>query len=291
MSNTMIGLLIILGSIFAHLFEGMIVKGYGQKHGKGGMFFNAVLCLFATMYFFVTDTGGFQLSTGVFYYGVCNSLLYAVGFYTGYLALASGSFGLTRLCTSFGVFLPIIYGFAAGENVTYLTIIGTVLVVTAVILMMSRNGATEDTPKITTKWVVSVILMILSNAAISIVGKLQNNAFGNTYKNEYLIVSFLGAAVWLAILGFIYERQNLRTVLRYGILFGMAAGLFNGINNLLILITYDYIPDLSTISPIKGALSKVISFLVAVFIYREKFTKRQWLGVGVGILAVLLISL
>jgi len=38
-------------------------------------------------------------------------------------------------------------------------------------------------------------------------------------------------------------------------------------------------------------LSKVISFLVAVFIYREKFTKRQWLGVGVGILAVLLISL
>ena len=52
----MIGIAIVLGGLIAHQFEAMIVKRYGAKHGKGGMFFNAILYLAATVYFFATAT-------------------------------------------------------------------------------------------------------------------------------------------------------------------------------------------------------------------------------------------
>ncbi len=290
MGSSLIGLSLVLAGVVAQLLESMVVKGYGQKHGKGGMFFNAVLCLFATVYFFASDMGGFQLPMGVFWYGLVNSFMYAVGFYMGYLALSSGSFGLTRLFTSLGMLLPIFYGILfLGEPITAFTAVGMVLVFAAVFLMMVHKRGLEKPTAVSARWIVSLVLMVLSNAAISIIGKMQNDTFA-AYKNEYLIVSFVGAALWLTVLGLIYERQNLRTVIRYGALYGVAAGLFNGINNMLILVAHEYLP-LSVSSPLRAVLGKLLSFLVALLIYRERFTRWQWAGVAMGTAAVVLMSI
>ena len=136
MPNSLLGISIVLGGLMAHQAEAMIVKRFGAKHGKGGMFFNAILCLAATVYFFATDTGGFQLPTGVLVYGLVNSTMYAVGFYTGYLAYKLGSFGLTRLFTSFGGILTIGYGIIILHEPFSLTMLaGVALVFVSVFLM------------------------------------------------------------------------------------------------------------------------------------------------------------
>ena len=153
----------------------MVVKRYGEKHGQGGMFFNAILCLFATVYFFVTNTDGFQLPVGVFWYGIVNSVFYATGFYTGFLALSSGSFGLTRLMTSFSAVFPIFYGILVLQDpVSPLTVAGMVLVFVSVILMRYQKRREDEPAGYSVKWVISVAVTVLSNALIAIIGKMQH---------------------------------------------------------------------------------------------------------------------
>jgi drug/metabolite transporter (DMT)-like permease len=291
MGSGMLGMLVVLGSLTTHQCEGMIVKKYGAKHGKGGMFFNAVLCLSATLYFFVTDAGGFVLPRGVFLYGLINSTMYAVGFYSGYMAYRLGSFGLTRLFSSLSSMIAVLYGIIVlREPVSPLMLAAVALVFVSVFLMRYRKDDGDRKRSFNFRWVVSIVLVVVSNALISIIGKMQHTAFSDTYKNEYLIVSFAGSALWLVILGIVFEKDSFLPTIKHGLSYGFGAGIFNGITNVLNIVSYNFF-SLSLLSPINTGLGMVISFLVSVLLYTETFTRRQVLRVILGVLAVILINI
>ena len=292
MGNGTIGMLLVLVSLTVHQFEAMIVKHYGKKYGKGGMLFNAFICLFSMIYFIITDKGGLQFTPKLWAYGLVNSTMYALGFYTAYAAYKTGSFGLTRLLSSFGVIIPTFYGIVfLKEPTTVFTYIALVLILISLFLM-NYQKRDENTPKekISVKWVVFVILTVLSNAVITIIGRMQVDAFDDKYKNEFLMISLAGATVALFILGIILERDSFKQTIKHGFLYGAGAGIFNGINNLLILITYTYLP-LSLTSPVKSGLGIVISFVMSLVIYKEKFTRRQLISACIGVIAVVLMNL
>jgi len=284
-----IGMLLVVLGLVVHQFEAIIVKYHGKKHGKGGMFFNAIICLFSMIYFFITDTGGLQFPKGIVIYGLINSIMYALGFYSAYIAYKTGSFGLTRLFTSFGVIFSTFYGIIfLNEPTSLFTYIAFLMVVISLFLM-NYNKQNENSQKISIKWVINVILIVVCNAAIAIIGRMQFGVFCDTYKNEFLIISFAGAAISLFVLGIIFERTSFKATIKNGFIYGAVAGIFNGINNLLILITYNYLP-ISFTSPVKSGLGMVISFLMSIFLYKEKFTRRQLISAGIGIGAVILMN-
>lgn len=284
-----IGMLLVVLGLVVHQFEAMIVKRHGQKHGKGGMFFNAIICLFALIYFFVTDKGGLQFQKGIVIYGLINSTMYALGFYSAYIAYKLGSFGLTRLFTSFRVIISTFYGIIfLNEPTSVFTYVALVMILISLFLM-NYNKENETSQKISVKWIINVVLTVASNAAISIIGRMQFGVFGDTYKNEFLIISLSGAAISLFVLGLIFERNSFKATIKNGFLYGAAAGIFNGINSILIIVTYNYLP-ISFISPVKSGLSMVLSFLISIFLYKEKFTRRQLISVGIGIVAVILMN-
>ena len=290
MGNGMIGMLLVAGSLTAHQLEVMLVKRYGKKYGKGGMFFNAIICLFAMIYFFITDTGGLVFAKGIWGYGIVNSLMYATGFYAAYVAFKIGSFGLTRLFTSFGVIISTFYGIIfLNEPTSLLTYISLAMILVSLALMnYSKSEGTRQ--KITLKWVIYVLLIIISNAAIAIIGRMQHGVYGDVYKNEFLIISLAGAAISLFALGAVFERDSFKETLRHGIIYGASAGVCNGINNLFVLITYNYLP-ISFTSPLKSGLGIVISFVVSIALYKEKFGRHQVAGVIIGALAVVLMNI
>ena len=291
MSVYVTGMLLILLSLLVHQAEALIVKYYGLRYGKGGMFFNAVICLAAVIYFVLTDKGGFQFPKGIWIYGIINSLMYAIGFYSGYVAYKIGSFGLTRLFTSFGVvfstFFGILYFKEQASGFTYFAIL---LIVISLFLMNYRKHQKSGLQEVSLKWVIFVILTVASNAAITVIGKLQHSAFGDAFSNEYLIISYIGAAISLFAFGFVFEKDSFGSAIKHGVLFGAAAGIFNGINNLLGLLTYNYLP-LSFISPVKTGGGIIISFIVSVLLFKERFSKRQYISVIIGIAAVILMNI
>ena len=292
MGNTMIGMALVICGLFAHQAETVLVKNYGKKYGNGGMFFNAIICLFAMIYFIITDKGGLQFPNGIWIYGIINSFMYAIGFYTAYAAFKIGSFGLTRLLTSFGVIITTFYGIIfLKEQTTPFTYAGIALIALSLFLMNYQKSNSNEKTKFSLKWIVYVLLVILSNAAITVIGKIQYGKFGDTYKNEFLIISLAGAALALFIFGFILERGSFKSTIKHGFLYGASAGIFNGINNLFVLITYNYISDVSITAPVRSGLGMVIAFAVSIIFYREKFSCRQFISAGIGIVAIILMNI
>ena len=284
------GILFMIASLSVHQLEAILVKQYGKKHSAGGMVFNAVICLFATVYFILSDGDGLQFPREIWFYGLGNSLLYATGFYTTYLAFQCGSFGFTKLFSSLGTILIVFYGiFVLHEPASALTFVSLGLLFASIYLFRAEGQDTQASQKMSGKWILFMSLTVLSNALITIMGKAKHNAFGDLYNNEFLILSLGGSAAALLILGLLFERDQFAPALRYGLPYGMAAGICNGINNILILLTYNYLP-ISLISPFKTGLGMVLSFLVSITLYKERFSRRQWLGIAIAIAAVILIN-
>ena len=289
MGGSMLGMLLIFGAISAHQAETVLVRNYGKKYGAGGFFFNAIICFAALCYFFVTDKGGLQFPPKLWVYGLINSAMYAIGYYTGYVAYSTGSYALTKLFMSFGILISIFYGIVfLNEPTTVLTYISFALIIAALVLVNYRKKSAND--KISLKWIINIILMVASNAAISIIGKMQYAAFDGNFKNEFLIISLAGATVVLFVLGFLLERDSFKKTFKYGLLYGGGAGVLSGINNLITLGVYAYLP-ISVVSPVKSGFNMALSFAVSVFLFKERFTKRQLVGVLIGILAIVLINL
>ena len=130
------GYLLLILKAISHQTETMIVRRYGQKHKVGGMFFNAVICLFSLVFFVATDKGGFYFPKALWTYGLISCAMFASGFYFMYAALKTGSFALTKLLSSFSGVITISYGIVIlKENANWLTYVSLALIFTSVFLM------------------------------------------------------------------------------------------------------------------------------------------------------------
>jgi len=271
--------------------EGMAVKHYGDKHKVGGMFFNAVICLFSTLFFIITDKGGLCFTNEMLVYGLISCCMFALGFYSMYVALQIGSYVATKMIASFSGVISIVYGIAfLKEPASVFTYIGIVLVFISTVLMRYKKSENDEKKKVSFKWIVWTLITAVSNGFIAVISREQQLHFNNAYDNEFMILSFGGAFVALCIIGFIYERENFKYIAKHGIVWGLLAGACNGGKNLVNLLIYLYIP-ISIATPLRTGLGFITSFLVSVLLYKEKFTKLQLLSVFLGIFALVLFKL
>lgn len=93
--------------------------------------------------------------------------------------------------------------------------------------------------------------------------------------------------MFLLPLGLAAEKGSVSATVKQGVLFGLLAGLLNGATNFLSLVAYSLVP-ISVVAPVTSGGGMVLSFLVSLVFYKERFTVRQWLGAGVCIAALVL---
>lgn len=279
--------LILLGQV-VHKGEGMIVRYYGKKYGDGGMFFNAVICLFSAIFFLVTDKGGLYFPKELLPYGLLSCLLFAVGFYTMYLALRIGSYALTMLISSFASVISVIYGvFILHEPTNVFTVLGVVLVFISIFLMNYRPEKDRDGKPFSWKWLTAILLCALANGFIGVLKRAQQLRFDKACDNEFMLISLIGSFLFLTVLGFVKERANFARVIKTGFLYGMLAGLCNGANNFLGLLIFLFLP-ISISTPVGAGLGLIFTFAVSLVIYKEKFTRAQAFGAFFGALSAIL---
>ena len=289
------GYLLILLSTLLNTGESVLLRDYSRRYGNGGMMMNAIIALFFALFFLATDTGGFYVPAGMLPMALINSLLYAAGFYFTFLAFRVGPFGLTRLLSSFSILFTVFYGILfLGEETTALTYIGLVLIAVATALInlkgKPREGAPREEGRVSLKWLLFVLISLVSNGFIGILARMQQIRFENACTNEFQFISIGGSCLILAALGLVLDRKWLGTVLRHGTLYGVGIGLCGGGKSLASLTAYLLVP-ISTADPLKTGLGMVFAFLVAILLYREKYTPRQKLGVLAGAAAVVLLAL
>ena len=287
------GYLLILLNQAAHQVEGMLVRRYGKKHGAGGLFFNAIICLFAMLFFVLTDKGGFYFPKELWLYGFVSCLMFAAGFYSMYLALQLGSYAISRLISSFSGVFAIVYGLVfLKEPAGVMTYIAFILVFASVFLMNYKTGGKEKEEEkgFSVKWLIRVLVALVSNGMIAVLSRMQQIRFENACDNEFMMLSLGGAFAALMLIGLVTERGKLKQILKYGMLYGGIAGLMNGAANLVNLATYLFLP-ISVVTPIRTGLGIVTNFVISVLVYKEKFTRRQLVSAVIGVLALVLLKL
>ena len=289
-----VGYLLILAFALLNIGEGVIVKIYANRHKSGGMIMNSLIALFSFAFFFVTDivsTDGFYFPLEMIPLGLINCTLYAIGFYSMFLALRVGPYGLSRLISSFSLLFSVFYGIVfLHEDADVFTYVGIALIFVALFLMNYVGTARkEEEGRISLKWALCIAATVVSNGFIAILGRMQQIQFQNACTNEFQMISIGGSFVLLAIIGLIIDRDKLRSVLTHGVLYGVGAGVMNGAKNLVGLAIFLFIP-MSTASPIKIGAGIALTFVVSKLFFKEKYSLVQIIGVVCGAVAVLMLS-
>ena len=286
----MLGYLLIVIFTLINLSESIFVRTYAKKHGSGGMLMNAIVALFAALFFLITDADGFHAPAEMFPIAILNAFLFAAGFYCTFAAYKCGPYGLTRLIGNFALIFTIFYGiFSLGETPKITTYIGMAMILLAMLLINLQKKA-EDEKGVSLKWFSLVMISLFANGFIGILTKMQQLRFNDTCSSEFQFISIGGSCILLAVIGLILDRKKLSYILKNGTLYGLGAGVCNGAKNYLTLVIYTLLP-LSLISPMKTGLGMVGTFALALLIYKEKYTKKQILGVILGATAVLLLAI
>ncbi|MBR2460496.1 MAG: DMT family transporter [Clostridia bacterium] len=289
----MIGYLLVLLFVALNMGESIIVKEYSKRHSSGGFVMNAIIALFACVFFAVTDKGGFCCPLEMIPYALVNAVFYSCGFYFTFVAFKDGPFGLSRLISNFSLIFPIFYGiFFLKEPAGVFTYGGIVMIGAAMFMMNYRkkgSGSAEQKGDVTLKWFVFIMISTVANGLISVVTRMQQLRFNDACSNEFQMLSVGGSFIFLATVGLMHDCKNLGYILKNGTLYGTVAGLLNGAKNLAILFIYQHLP-ISTVSPLKAGLGIIASFLLSVIAYKEKYSLLQKIGVTVGAVAVVLLT-
>ena len=283
------GILLLFINQVVYQGYGAVTRHYSRKHGSGGLFFNAIVCLFSMMFFVITDNDGFNFSGELFIYGSISVIMFVAGFYSMFLALRIGSYAISILLSSFAGVIAIVYGIVfLNEPATLKTYLGILLSFVSVVLMNTVKKGSEESKGFSAKWFICILITVLANGFIAVLSRMQQIRFNNQCDNEFMIISLGGAFLLLLIYALVKERNNMASVLKHGGLYGAAAGTLNGLMNFVQLLSYLYLP-ISAVTSIKTGLATVCSFAVSRIAYKEKFSVAQIFGAVVGVVALLLL--
>ena len=283
--------LLILLSTATHLGESIFIKRYNTRHSQGGFVFTALISFFSMLFFLVTDQNGFLLPADLWWYGLASGVLYCSASFATYLAFQFGSYAMTMLILSYSIVFSIGYGLIfLKESATIFTYAGLALVLASLYLLRAAKKEEKEKTKFSFKWLICITVAAIGNGMFSVVQRMQQLRFDNTVNNEFMVMALTFSTLTLLTVGVWRNRKDFSYVLRHGLLWTAGAGVSNGMTNSMVVFLHTLMP-ISISSPIRVAVKVVASFLLSVFLYRERFEKRQIVGAMLGMLALILLNI
>lgn len=228
-------------------------------------------------------------------------LPYALGFSLGYCiavfgiinALRTGPVMLTTLMTQMSLVVVSVWGFIFWDApVTPFVLIGLCLTVVAIFLCLytgKKNSKATEKVKITPKWIMFALMAFGGNAMCSIFQRTQQMVFGGRYGNQLMFfATFIGVIAFAVI----YLRSDLcdHKFLMKKSFIPLIAGACNvAMNIFIITLATSSLPSTMVYLPM-SIFPLIIVSLFSLIVFREKLRISQWVGVGIGIVSVVLLS-
>ena len=264
-------------------------KFYGDKVQGGAYSFTMGTILVALLFFIFTSGGDFVFSTSyvgyavLFGFSTCVTLLFTL------LAINEGTLSLTSLINQYSLLIPTVYGLLMlNEPIGTYLVVGVILLMVSLALINLEKG--EGYKRITLKWGIYVFLAFVGNGACSTIQKVQQLECGGQYKNEFMIIAYAISVVGLTVCMLLFERENCLHDIKKGSGCIVIRGLSLALVNLLVMVLSNTMPA-SVMFPIISAGGIVVTFLVALFIYKEKLSTLQNIGLILGIISIIFLNM
>ena len=275
--------------VLAVTIQQVAKKAYNNKISGGVFSFAAASALCALLIFLLTSGGKLHFTTEFLWYSVGFSFFYCVSTVGSMLAIRTGSLSLTSLIVQYSLVVPTFYGLVAlKEPVKFWLFLGIGLLLISLVLINLEGR--HETKQITLRWGIYAFLAFVGNGGCSTVQKVQQIQCGGQYKNEIMILSLALTVVTLFIFAFAVEKKQVAGNLKGGLGWFAVCGFANGAANYMVLILSNSMPA-SVMFPVISAGGIITTALVSVFVYKEKMSLPQKIGLLLGTVAIVALNL
>lgn len=278
---------LLLLSISAYSFQNVFRRKYAKGVSGGDFTFNALMSLFATVYFFIS-AGELHFDASILPYSILFAVCCGVTMIAILVAVREGSYALTNMIISYSLVIPTLYGpVFLGEKISAFAIVG--LVVLLVSLYLVRGPRDEAASAKNLKWIIALVLAFAANGMCSVSQKIQQVGQMGNYKNEFMIVAMAILTLFFIVAALVREREVI-VRLRTNAVWPSACGILNGLSNHMVLVLTGMMST-AIYFPLLSASSLVISFILSLTVYKEKLLVRQMVAAGMSIVAIVLLNI
>lgn len=254
-------------------------------------FYSLLVPAFASLGWLVLLLFDFSFDVGILPY----SLLYGVGyiaFTVGMLgALTYGPTSLTGLIKQISLVAVSFWGFAFWNTpFTLLSGLGILFTLLSLFLCLAKKKG-EDGFSDRGKWLFYVSLVALGNASCSIIQRYQQMTFDYQHKNAFMFFGVLFATLFSLFFALREEKGEWRRVCAESWWCPAIAGAASAASNVFVLLMIKAEMSTSVIYPGIAVGGLIITTLIAFFAFREKLRLSQWVGLGIGAVALVLLNL
>lgn len=224
-------------------------------------------------------------------YGICFTLAT-----TGLIsALKSGPTMITEYVKSLSLIFVSVWGFIFWqEPFTLLVGIGLVLIAIALFLCLSKRKnefVIKNTKPITLKWAFFCLILLSCNAGCSIIKKYQQMEFNKQHGMQFMFFASIIAVIVAFVLSLKEDKTNWKTAIKKTWYLPMLSGLSSATLNYLYLILFASSISTSVIFPVIAVGGLAITITVSFFVFKERLSTLQWIGIFIGGIAVALLNI
>ncbi len=290
---------------FTGLAESVLIKQYNKKYDKGGFVFTALVSVFGLVYMIGSNLvagKGVHFTPELIIYAVIGGILYCSASICTFIALRTGPFAITMLVLSYSLVFSILYGLVfLHDPATPFTYIGLLMIAASIFLFKAspkkdkeEEVAEEAEPVLPEKkkfswvWLITMIVSVVGAGMFSVIQKMQQVEFDKAYDNEFMMITYALTAVSLLIIGFARDGKDSFKIIKNGVPYAGLAGIANGATNMIGMVTNALIA-VSIAVPTRSVIKTLVTFLVSLLIFKEKFTLKQIIGVILGAAAIVII--
>lgn len=285
MLNALLLLLIVAGLAAQDVTK----KSYSKRCPDGALGFAALSTLAALLFFTLTGLGSFSFSPAFLPYSAAFAAAYSLSVLFSLLAIREGPLSLSALLVSYSLLIPTFYGLIAW-NEPFDALFGIGLLLLLISLLLIRKEGKGEEKRITPRWVLYITVAFVGNGACSTVQKAEQMRFDGLYKNEFMMVALAMSFAVLFVSALAKEGRTFLAHARKGALQYLLCGTANGAVNLVVLMLSLRMAA-SVMFPIISAGGILASSLLSVTVYKEKLSRTQWLGVLLGVFAIVALNL
>lgn len=268
--------------------QNIFTKQYNIKCPKGEYTYGALRIFFALL-FFIFTTRNITFSYSILPYSIAFAAVYVTATVTSVLALKLGSLAITSLIMSYSLIIPTVYGLIFNnEPLSFTKGIGIIFLLVSLFLIRGESDSKDS--KFSVKWLIYIILAFFTNGLCSVVQDAQSKKFDGAQNGNFMILALIIGFSALLVFSVIFERKAILESVKEGVGLAAAGGICNGATNLLVMVIITTVAS-SVFFPLLSSCQLILTFIISVVFFKEKFILRQIIGLICGLAALIFLNI
>ena len=205
------------------------------------------------------------------------------------IAMSVGAMSTTAICVMYGMIIPSIAGpIFWKEPIGFLQIAGIIMMIVS--LWFLKGKTPPENKKMTNKWILLALVAFILSGMAGVMEKIHQSTDGAGERMSFVFVACIFMFAFSVIGGFITYKKREKNPVSVVPLLAIPSGLVIGFYSMVNLTLAGKLASI-IYYPIANGGAMILTVLVSVIVFREKFDRLRIIGTVVGILGILFLSL